>query len=93
MDDEDDIFADTLSHSSITSNNRPHRPRISSGDYMSLSRNTIYHSADDIQLAMADFNTSIEMDSPIKKKNDKVGPGQEIVTYTQWKDRVTFMSM
>lgn len=84
MDDEDDIFADTLSYSSLTSS----RPRASRGEYMSLSRNTIYHSAEDIELAMSDYNSSFEVDSPNKRKNDKV-TGQKIVTYSQWKDRVT----
>lgn len=86
MDDEEDIFSDTISVNSFASN----KPRTNSHrDYMSLSRNTIYHSAEDLELTMADCN-QIEMDeSPMHRINDKVA-GAKIVTYSQWRNRVTF---
>lgn len=69
MDDEEDIFSDTISVNSYSST----KPRINNRkDYISLSRNTIYHSAEDIELAMADFNNQIELeDSHSHRINDK----------------------
>lgn len=85
MDDEEDIFSDTISVNSLSSV----KPRIASRrDYMSLSRNTIYHSAEDLELAMADFNSPPDVgDGSSRRINDKVS-GSKIVTYTQWRDRV-----
>lgn len=55
MDDSaEDVFSDTISQHSVRSK----------GDYISLSRFTIYHSAQDLEEKMAEEDT-IKMNQPL----------------------------
>lgn len=76
--EEDDEFYDTISltsHSQVPIQKR----RSYNKDYISLSRNTIYHSAVDLE--------AMEMNDIIpKRKQFKVSKVPK--TYSQWRDRV-----
>lgn len=79
MDDDDDFF-DTISFAS-------NRKRFSNNkDYISLSRNTIYHSAYDIdgmELMPVENNSGGGGD-----QQNKVARNRQILTYTEWRNRV-----
>ncbi|KAF5304573.1 hypothetical protein FQA39_LY09624 [Lamprigera yunnana] len=76
MEDEDEFF-DTNSLASYISVGRK-----KNGDrgYLSLSRNTIYHSAMDLE--MESLNST-----EVKQEKHKVSNENEAVTYSQWKNR------
>lgn len=77
--DDDDEFYDTTS---LTSSYSVGIKRKSNNkDYISLSRNTVYHSAIDLDM---ELDTLDARRSPLNKV-DKYP-----VTYSQWKDRVLF---
>lgn len=73
--EEDDEFFDTNSLASFASSHR----RFHDCDYVSLSRNTVYHSAIDIEMERLDDTT---------KAGGKKVSNSKTVTYSQWKDRV-----
>lgn len=80
MEDEDEFF-DTAS---LTSYASVGRKKINNKNYLSLSRNTIYHSAVDLDMEME------ELSALPKKEQIKVSKNNMTVTYTQWKYRVYY---
>lgn len=80
--DDDDEFYDTLSLASQYSSAA--KRRYSNKDYMSLSRNTIYHSAYDIDMEMINLD-------PSGNRHTKVSKNPKAVTYKEWRDRVLFI--
>lgn len=95
MDDDDDDFYDTLSVNSQLVGRR----RVNSRDYISLSRNTVYHSALDLEMELASLKqpTSDDEQPPpttttttTSVPNSKVSKKNRtpIITYTQWRERV-----
>lgn len=84
--DEDEDFFDTVSFASLSS-----RKRFSNNkDYISLSRNTIYHSAFDIDaMELMPVENSVGGGGGGDAQN-KVARNREILTYTEWRNRVFF---
>lgn len=80
--DDDDEFYDTLSLNSQYS--LAAKKRSNNKDYMSLSRNTVYHSAYDLDAEM----TNLE---PSRNRLRKVSKNPKAVTYREWRDRVLFI--
>lgn len=78
--DDDDEFFDTLSINSSAS-----RRRFDNKDYLSLSRNTVYHSAIDLENMEL---TEIESDEGHSNTHNKVSRNRNVKTYKQWRDRV-----
>jgi hypothetical protein len=77
--DDDDEFFDTVSVSSGVS-----RRRFDNRDYLSLSRNTVYHSAIDLEnMELTRLDSAEEGNSHIK-----VSRNRDVKTYKQWRDRV-----
>lgn len=72
--DEEDFF-DTISVNSSHS-----KRRLNNNDYLALSRNTLYHSA-------IDLDGDMEM-TELGDGGHKVSGNKNIRTYTQWRDRV-----
>lgn len=80
--DDDDEFYDTLSLNSqysLAAKRRSHNK-----DYMSLSRNTIYHSAYDLDMELTNLN-------PSGNRYLKVSKNPKAVTYKEWRERVLFI--
>lgn len=80
--DDDDEFYDTLSLASQYSSAA--KRKFSNKDYMSLSRNTIYHSAYDLDMDMINLD-------PTGNRHTKVSKYPKAVTYREWRDRVLFI--
>lgn len=80
MEDEDEFF-DT---SSLRSYSSVGRKKFNDKGYLSLSRNTIYHSAVDLEMEMDNLN------APSKSQQNKVSKNNKTVTYSQWKYRVYY---
>ncbi|RZC37101.1 anoctamin-1-like [Asbolus verrucosus] len=76
--DDDDEFFDTISVNSSVS-----RRRFDNRDYLSLSRNTVYHSVVDLEtMELTPLDQSEEGHS-----QNKVSRNRDVKTYKQWRDR------
>lgn len=65
MDDSaEDVFSDTISQHSFRSK----------GDYINLSRFTIYHSAQDLEENMAEDNYNIKINQPLHRATNPQSP-------------------
>lgn len=85
--DDDDEFHDTLSLNSQYS--LAAKRRSNNKDYMSLSRNTVYHSAYDLDnMEMTNLDPSSR--NLILKVSESENP--KPVTYKEWRDRVLFIA-
>lgn len=80
--DDDDEFYDTLSLNSQYS--LASKRRSNNKDYMSLSRNTIYHSAVDLDMELNNSDSG-------RNHLSKVSKNPKAVTYKEWRDRVHFL--
>ncbi|KAJ8922611.1 hypothetical protein NQ315_007643 [Exocentrus adspersus] len=85
MDDDDDFF-DTISVTSV-----PAKKKFNNKDYLSLSRNTIYHSFVDL-----DHNNGMELTALDRNANNGEGNthnkvsrniNRDVKTYVQWRNR------
>lgn len=74
--DEDDYF-DTISVNSPRS-----KRRLNNNHYITLSRNTLYHSVPDLDAE------NMEMTDLHSENHHKVTNNKHIRTYTQWRNRV-----
>lgn len=77
--DDDDEFFDTISVSSGVS-----RKRFDNKDYLSLSRNTVYHST----IELENMELTALSDSEEANSQNKVSRNRDVKTYKQWRDRV-----
>lgn len=80
--DEDDDFYDTASVNSHSLTSK----RSNNKDYVSLSTNTLYHSAIDVGMELDNLDSA----STNVNHVNKVATNPKTVTYTQWRDRVYF---
>lgn len=79
MDNDDDEFYDTYSLMSYSS--LPKR-RSYCKDYISVSRNTVYHSA---------LGLDMEMENIGEPRNPHKKVAKYPVSYSQWRDRVLYV--
>lgn len=80
MDDDDDFF-DTISVASV-----PSKKKFNNKAYLSLSRNTIYHSAVDLEgMELTSLDRNGETNSHNKVSSNK---NRDVKTYAQWRNRV-----